>query len=116
MTTRSVGNAAERRAAELLEQLGFRIIERNYSCRQGEIDLVCEEGDTLCFVEVRMRASTEHGDPLETITHAKRGRIVRAAKHYLFARAIAERACRFDVVTIVGEEQPVLLRDAFQVS
>ncbi|MSP59383.1 MAG: YraN family protein [Myxococcales bacterium] len=113
MNRRALGNEAERRAAQHLERLGYRILERNYTCRLGEIDLVVEEGAVLCFVEVRMRTGDRHGAAVETISPAKRRHITRAAEHYLMSRGAAERACRFDVVTIDGEGAPVLIRDAF---
>ncbi len=114
MSTTTDGREAERRAAEHLERLGFTILERNYRCRLGEIDLVAEERDVLCFVEVRSRASTRYGEAIETITPAKRRRIALAAHHYLVTRRLEERACRFDVVTISSSgAEPELVRDAF---
>ena len=110
---RAVGDEAERRAAKHLEALGFRILHRNYTCRGGELDLVCEERGVLCFVEVRMRSSARLGSALETIGPEKRGRVARAAQVYLVRSGDVERACRFDVVTIDGDGPPQLYRDAF---
>lgn len=109
-----MGNEAERRAAKFLEALGFTILDRNYTCRLGELDLVCDERGTLCFVEVRMRSSSRQGFAIESISPEKRRRICLAAQHYLHARAIEDRACRFDVVTVDGEADPRLIRDAFR--
>jgi putative endonuclease len=113
LSRRSVGNEAERRAAQHLQTLGYRVVCRNYTCRMGELDLVCEERGVLCFVEVRMRSSARHGLALETISREKRRRIILAAEHYLATSGGEERACRFDVVTIDGDGAPALLRDAF---
>ncbi len=112
-STRSVGGEAERRAAQHLEALGFQVLQRNYTCRMGEIDLVCEERGVLCFVEVRMRSGASHGRAVETISIEKRRRITRAAQHWLLTAGGDDRACRFDVVTIDGDETPRLIRDAF---
>jgi len=101
--SRAVGARAERLAGAHLEALGFKILEYNYFCHGGEIDLVCEHEDTLVFVEVRARADGEHGHPFETISPLKRQRLVRAARHYLMERDGEDRACRFDVVGIEGE-------------
>ncbi|MCA1664076.1 MAG: YraN family protein [Myxococcales bacterium] len=101
--SRALGAAAEARAAEFLQQKGYRVVDRNWACRGGEIDLVCLDGDdTLVFVEVRARADARHGTPLETVGDLKRRRLVRAAQIYVHMKGQSERACRFDVVSIVG--------------
>jgi putative endonuclease len=100
------GEPAENLAVAFLEREGLRILERNYRCRMGEIDLIAQSGDTTIFVEVRARSSEAFGGAAESITAAKRRRLVAAARHYL-ARQRSERACRFDVVLIRGAEQRV---------
>ena len=101
--SRAAGDLAERQAATFLERKGFRILERNYACRGGEIDLVCDDGGTLVFVEVRARSSARLGGAAATVRSVKQSRISHAAQHYLVARKVGERACRFDVVAIEGE-------------
>jgi putative endonuclease len=101
--SRALGAEAEARAAEFLQRKGYRIVDRNWTCRGGEIDLVCLDGDgTIVFVEVRARASTRHGTPLETVVDGKRRRLVRAAAIYLHMKQREDAACRFDVVALVG--------------
>ncbi len=112
--SRAAGAAAEKRAAEFLVERGYKIVMRNYSCRLGEIDIIAEEGKTLCFVEVRMRKVDAYGTAQETITPQKLQRIVRAAHHYLVTKQAEGRECRFDVVTIQGDDPPKLAKDAFQ--
>lgn len=112
MTTKAIGDAAERRAAELLERQGYRILERNYRVQSGEIDLVALDGAVVCFVEVRSRGSARHGGAAETITRAKRRRIAHAARRWLFERGRGG-ACRFDVVAI-DPDGARLIRDAFR--
>ncbi|MCC6747680.1 MAG: YraN family protein [Deltaproteobacteria bacterium] len=104
-STRRLGERAEALAAVHLETQGYRILDRNFLARRGEIDLVAEEGDVLCLVEVRSRESADFGDPLETISREKRARLVRAARQLLAERGWLERAVRFDVVGIVYEPE-----------
>ena len=107
------GGPDEALAAAFLERQGLKILERNYRCRFGEIDLVAQAGATLVFVEVRARRSDAFGGAAASITAAKRRRIVAAARHYLAARGSA-RACRFDAVLLHGEERRIeWLEDAF---
>ena len=101
--SRALGAEAEARAAQFLQRKRFRVLDRNWTCRGGELDLVCEDGDTLVFVEVRARKDTRHGAPLETVRDLKRRRLIRAAEVYLTKKGLWERACRFDVVAIAGD-------------
>ncbi len=100
------GDSAENLAAAFLRRQGLKIVARNYRCRFGEIDLIVESGATLVFVEVRARKSEDFGGPAESITAAKRRRLVAAARHYL---AAAGRDCpsRFDVVLLRGEQPEI---------
>lgn len=101
--SRAVGDAFEKLAADYLTQHGFRVLHANYTCKGGELDLVCDDHGTLVFVEVRSRASDENGAPEETISPLKRRRIIFAARHYLATQLRGdEPACRFDVVAICG--------------
>ena len=107
------GAAAEDLAAVYLEGQGLRIIERNYRCRFGEIDLVARSGAVLVFVEVRARKSEAFGGAAGSITAAKRRRLVAAARHYLAVHR-RDRACRFDVILVRGASQRIeWLTDAF---
>jgi putative endonuclease len=107
------GVAAETLAASFLLSRGLVIAQRNYHCRFGEIDLIARDGTTLVFVEVRQRRSERYGGAAESITAAKRARLVAAARHYL-ARHGQVPACRFDVVLIRGAEPCIeWIRNAF---
>ena len=107
------GEPAENLAAAFLERQGLTILERNYRCRFGEIDLVTRSGALLVFVEVRARKSAAFGGAAGSITAAKRRRLVAAARHYLAARRV-DSACRFDAVLVQGPEQRLeWVTDAF---
>ena len=99
---RDIGARAEEIAAGWLRSEGYRILARNFSCREGELDLVAEKDGVICFVEVRMRASAEWGDPAHTISRTKQRKVVRAALYYLYYHRIQDRMLRFDVISIVG--------------
>ncbi|HEV7800667.1 MAG TPA: YraN family protein [Burkholderiales bacterium] len=96
------GAEAELMAAAFLERAGLKIIERNYRCRLGEIDLVARDGAATVFVEVRQRASSSFGGAAASITAAKRQRLLRAARHYI-SRLRTLPQCRFDALLIEGE-------------
>ncbi len=107
------GGPAEQLAAAFLERRGLKILARNYRCRFGEIDLIAQSGPTLVFIEVRARKSDEFGGAAESITAAKRRRLIAAARHYLAARR-EWRACRFDVVLLNGDKpEPEWIANAF---
>ncbi len=96
-----VGRQGEERTIRHLVDQGYAILGRNVASKTGEIDIVAEKGDLICFVEVRSRTDTTLGHPAETITEAKRRRIRRTAEHYLVRQGIRDRAIRFDVAAIV---------------
>ena len=100
--TTAKGQRAEVLAARYLQDRGYRLVTTNFRCRRGEIDIIAEDGDVLCFVEVRSRANAALGHPLETVGMAKQARLIRAARYYLAThRGCADRFTRFDVVGIV---------------
>ena len=108
----SSGRLAEELAARFLERRGLAVLERNVHCRGGELDLVCRDGATLVFVEVRLRRNAAYGGAGASITARKQQRVVLAARHYLAAHRQSERACRFDCVLLDGATIS-WLRDAF---
>ena len=110
------GRVAEDVAAAWLEAHGYRILERNHRNAAGEIDLVAEDGDTLCFVEVKARSETLFGPAVAAVGPRKRHRIARAAALYLALRRV-ERPCRFDVLAMEASDggwRFTLIKDAFR--
>ena len=95
-----LGMVGEEIAARDLAARGYAILERRYRTEYGEIDIVAQHGDTLVFVEVRARATTEFGTAAESITEGKKRRVSRMAADYLARHHVGDRACRFDVVAI----------------
>ncbi len=106
----AAGAAGEARAADFLAAQGLRIVCRNFRVRGGEIDLVCRDGDTLVFVEVRLRSGGGYGGAAASITKTKQSRLILAARHWLARHG--EQACRFDCV-LIQEGKLEWLRDAF---
>lgn len=114
--TRKTGTFYERKAGELLEREGYKIIEYNYRCPYGEIDIIAKEGGDLVFCEVKYRRTDRKGSPLEAVTRRKRQRISKCALFYLAGKEHQDFSCRFDVAAIGGEgggEDMLLLRNAF---
>ncbi len=96
-----LGAAGEKVAAKTLKRAGYRILDRNYRCSTGEIDLIAADGDTVVFVEVKTRRSDEAADPEVNVTYHKRRNITRAAKFFLMQRRAQDCPSRFDVVSVV---------------
>ena len=94
------GRAGERLAAVQLESLGYRILETNFRCRYGEIDLIAEDECDLVFVEVKMRRGTASGLPEEAVDARKQRKLLQLAAYYLDLHQCAERSWRIDVIAI----------------
>lgn len=109
---RSTGAAYEQAAGYYLEQLGYEILEYNYRCRRGEIDIVAKDGEYLVFCEVKYRSDGKKGSPLEAVDARKQQRIRRAALYYLTEHGKSDVPCRFDVIGIEGTKV-THIRDAF---
>lgn len=102
------GALAEERAATLLQQAGYQILLRNYRCRGGELDIVARRGQLLLVAEVRLRASGAFGGAAQSITAAKRRRMLFATRHLLARRPrLARLAVRFDAILASGDDAPL---------
>lgn len=110
MDRQTAGDRGELRAEAWLCQRGLRVVERNYRCRSGEIDLVMldpnpRDTEVLAFVEVRLRGASARVDSFDSVDARKRNRLVSAARHFLMMHPEwHSHACRFDVVGIDGED------------
>ena len=97
----SRGRRAENQALNYLKRRGLKLLERNFSCRHGEIDLVMLQAETLVFIEVRARKPGRFGSGLESVDRHKQARLVRTASLYVSRRpTFADHCMRFDVVSI----------------
>jgi putative endonuclease len=114
MNKRQLGSVYEELAADYLRQRGYEIIEQNYRNRQGEIDIIAKEGETLCFVEVKFRSGSDYGRAAEAVDRKKQYTIVRVAQYYLMCHGYDEwTPCRFDVVA-VDDEEISLIKNAYE--
>lgn len=98
---RTVGDRAESIAKQYLQAQGLRFVDNNFHCRQGEIDLIFTDKETLVFIEVRYRKNDHYGHSFETVTQRKQQKIVTAARYYLHKHKLTETvSSRFDVIGI----------------
>jgi putative endonuclease len=95
-----LGRTGERLAADALMNKGYHILERNFRCRHGEIDLVAEDEHDLIFVEVKARRGTSYGLPEDALTFFKRRKLLELASYYLDLHMCADRSWRIDVVAV----------------
>ncbi|CAI8868429.1 YraN family protein [Methylocaldum szegediense] len=110
------GRIAEDEALNFLQMQGLRLIERNYRCRYGEIDLIMEDGRAIVFVEVRYRRSSQFGGALESVDRRKQAKLLASAVHFLREKRM-DRPARFDVAALApanGGLTVKWVKDAFQ--
>lgn len=106
MNKTQTGNVAENLARAFLENKGLKLIKEQYRIYRGEIDLIMRDKNELVFIEVRYRKSASFMDPIETISATKQNRLIRAALHFQqFREWACDMPSRFDVVTILGDQQ-----------
>ncbi len=118
---KKIGFEGEKLAAKYLKRKGYKIIQTNYRCKLGEIDIVAEQNKIIVFVEVRTKHSEKLGLPQYSINTAKRGQISRAALCYIKEKKIVDQTCRFDVIAITfpsDSKEPKLehIENAFELS
>ncbi|MFC2060330.1 YraN family protein [Chloroflexota bacterium] len=105
MKRRETGILGEKLAKEFLENQGYYIVETNYRCPEGEIDIIARQRDYLVFIEVRTKRSLEFGSPEESITEVKKERIRTSASHYLQTHHNLPPSWRIDVVAVELNQQ-----------
>lgn len=109
---RHTGTVYEQAAGHYLENLGFEILEYNYRCRAGEIDIVAKDGLYLVFCEVKYRSDGRKGSALEAVDHRKQKTLFRCALYYMAEHHTGDIPCRFDVIGIEGSRIK-LIKNAF---
>ncbi len=115
---KELGRRGEELALTFLKKNGYRILEKNYVCKMGEIDIIAQERDTLAFVEVKTRRSTTFGPPQMAVDQKKQEQLSKAALHFLKEKRLEMVKARFDVVAILlgpKGEKIELIRNAFDV-
>jgi putative endonuclease len=117
--TQKVGDIAEEYALDHLAEAGCKIIEKNFICTFGEIDLIMRDKDYLVFVEVRYRGKEDFGSGAETVSTTKQRKIIRSAQRYLQQKKISQEVfCRFDVISVTLNSEKKLeldwIKNAFQ--
>ncbi|MBE9539452.1 MAG: YraN family protein [Proteobacteria bacterium] len=112
------GKNAENTACQYLQQQGLKLIERNYFCPRGEIDLIMRDATSIIFIEVRYRRNIRFGSGAESVDRRKQEKLLATAAHYLQNHPKAAKgACRFDVVSLTGQDDQQKIEwinDAFQ--
>lgn len=104
---KDTGNRGENLAGELLQKKGYEIITRNFRTRFGEIDIICQDGESLVFVEVKTKRGLDFGMPEDMYTKGKAQRVKRMASAYLQGK---ETNCRIDMVAVVLGDDDIPLR------
>lgn len=113
MNTEETGRLGEDAAARYLLRQGYTLIDRNFRCRLGEIDIIAREGDCLVFAEVKTRKNSRYAEAREYVTYGKQQRILRAAKYWLMLHP-EDVQVRFDVLEVYTDTNTInLIRDAF---
>lgn len=97
-----IGREGEDEAVEHLKKQNYKIIERNFYCRQGEIDIICidKKSNEYVFIEVKTRTNLKHGKPIEAVTESKQKHIVYATKYYIYKNQLENEYIRFDIISI----------------
>lgn len=98
------GREGENMAANYLKKIGYKIVEKNYHCKFGEVDIIALDKEILTFIEIKTRSSRKHIPPEFTVTKRKQGKIKKTAEHYIGKHRITSRDCRFDIVAITMEK------------
>ncbi len=113
------GREAEELASKFLKDKGYKIISRNYRTKLGEIDIIAEDKNTLCFVEVKARRTNRFGSPEEAISGHKKRQISKTALSFIKDKKLTNRLARFDVVSLSwdsGSPKIELFKNAFELS
>ena len=98
--TKTIGNFGENEAEKFLRKNGYKILERNYATKLGEIDIIAQKDDYICFVEVKTRSNENYGTPRDAVNYHKQKKIISVAKYYMLTKN-KDMFLRFDVIEVV---------------
>jgi putative endonuclease len=113
---RDIGNLGEELAVKYLKKNKYKIIDRNYLCRYGEVDIIARDSDTIAFIEVKSRKEGTKVNPLYSVNRRKQMQICKAAQDYIIKKKIKNKMFRFDVLTVIYKKPNhdiQLIKDAF---
>lgn len=116
LSSRDIGNKGEELAVKYLKKRKYKVLERNYTCRYGEVDIIARDGDTVAFVEVKSRSENTRVNPLYSVNRRKQTQICKAAQDYIVKKKISDKMFRFDVLTVIYKEPDAeieLIKNAF---
>jgi putative endonuclease len=116
-----IGNYGEELAQNYIKNIGFTILDTNYNCKLGEIDIVAKDKNYICFIEVKTRFNKAYGNPSEAITLSKQKTLYKVAQVYICHKKIKNYYFRFDVIEVLGntlnnDYKINLIKDAFQIN
>lgn len=103
------GKKGEDMAEKYLLENGYEILERNFSCRQGEIDIIAKENKEIVFIEVKTRTNKKYGEPIEAVTYIKIKHLMKSIEYYLYIRNLEDSFIRIDVIEIYQSKYKNLL-------
>lgn len=115
MYTQKVGRFGEDEAVKYLQQKGYKILERNFSCKRGEIDIIALDKDEIVFIEIKARISLKYGLPSEAVTKNKLKHIYKTAEYYLYTRNLLNENTRIDVIEVYIKNKQVIINHLKQV-
>jgi putative endonuclease len=117
---RAIGNYGEDIAVDFLKESGYTILDRNFSSRTGEIDIIAKDGEYICFIEVKSRCGMRFGTPGEAVNPTKQHHIYKTAEYYIMKKKLFKFSFRFDVIEVIlrsqieGHFSIRLIKDAFR--
>lgn len=115
MYTQKIGRFGESEAEKYLKQNGYKILERNFSCKRGEIDIIALDKNEIVFIEIKARASLKYGLPSEAVTKNKLKHIYKTAEYYLYIRNLEKERTRIDVIEVYIKNKQVIINHLKQV-
>lgn len=115
MYTQKVGRFGEDEAVKYLKQKGYKILDRNFSCKRGEIDIIALDKDEIVFIEIKARISLKYGLPSEAVTKNKLKHIYKTAEYYLYTRNLLNENTRIDVIEVYIKNKQVIINHLKQV-
>lgn len=110
VTGHQLGKLGEEQAAVWLDRKGYEIVERNFRCNWGEVDIIAKDGDTLCFIEVKTRRTTDYGLPCQAVSEVKEQHIKRCAYVFMMRYPETYSDIRIDIIEVLIKDGKPMIR------